>query len=91
MTRTDRLCAYLDRLVELGVTRLVVRWIDESRPIMRGESGVEVAHVKRSVLTAGVGGTAEQTIFEGLSFDEIRRVVDSYPFQVLYRSDNVAR
>jgi hypothetical protein len=88
---TDELTAYLDRLEDAGVERLVVRWIDESRPILHGESGVEVAHVKRATFTAKVDGEAEQTEIEGVPYDELKRVVDTYPFEVLYRSDNVAR
>lgn len=91
MATFDELKTYLDRLEDEGVDRLVVRWIDESRPIMKGESGVEVAHVKRAIFTAKVGGEAEQTELEGLAYDELKRIVDTYPFQTLYRSDNVAR
>lgn len=88
---TDELKAYLDRLEDEGVDRLVVRWIDESRPIVHGESGVEVAHVMRATFTAKVGGDAEQTEIDGVPFDELKRIVDTYPFETLYRSDNVAR
>ena len=88
---TDALKDYLDRLEDAGVDRLVVRWVDESRPVMRGESGVEVTHVKRATFTAKVDGEAEQTAFEGIAFDELKLLVDTYPFEVLYRSDNVAK
>jgi hypothetical protein len=91
MATYDDLKAYLDRLQDEGVDRLVVRWVDESRPIMHGESGVEVAHVQKATFTAKVGGEAEQTEFEGLAYDEMKRIVDTYPFQTLFRSDNVAR
>ena len=91
MGATDELKTHLDRLEDHGVERLVVRWIDESRPIMRGESGVEVAHVQRAILTARVDGEADRTEFEGIPYDDLKLTIDTYPFDVLYRSDNVGR
>ena len=87
----DDLRAYLDRLHDHGVERLVVRWIDETRPVEQGESGYTVEPVRRAVLTAQVEGEAEQRTFEGIEYEELRTIVDPYPFETLYRTDNVTR
>ena len=87
----DELRDYLDRLREHGVERLVVRWIDETRPVEEGESGYTVRPVRRAVLTAKIDGEAEQRQFEGIEYEELRTTIDPYPFETLYRTDNVTR
>ena len=87
----DDLREYLEHLHDQGVDRLVVRWTDESRPIVGPDDGVDVRHVQRLVLTAKLGDEAVQRTFEGVGYREAKPVIDSYPFRVLYRSENLNR
>ena len=87
----ERLKDFLDELDELGTDRLVVRWTDETRPVAEEDSGYTVGRVARATLTARRGDEVVQESFEEVGYDELRKMVDLYPFQTLYRSDNVTR
>lgn len=87
----EELEVFLDELDAARVERVVVRWVDETRPIAEGDSGVTVGRVTSVTVTAAVDGEVARRSFEGIGHDELRRLVDSYPFEVLYRSDNLTR
>ncbi len=87
----DKLESFLDELDAAGVERLVVRWIDETRPVPENESGYTVGRVTRVTFTAQRDGEVVRQTFEGVGYDELRQMVARYPFETLYRSDNVTR
>lgn len=87
----ERLEAFLEELDEALVDRVVVRWIDETRPVEEGESGYTVRPVSRATLTARVDDEVVRRTFDEIGYDDLRRLVDRYPFETLYRSDNVTR
>jgi hypothetical protein len=81
----------LDRLDAAGAKRLIVRWTDETRAVPEHESGYTVKRVAEATLTAKLGEDVVQETFEDVGYDELRDVVAMYPFETLYRSDNVTR
>lgn len=87
----DKLEALLDELDQAGVERLVVRWIDETRPIPEDESGYTVGRVTRATLTARKDDGVVQKTVEGIGYEELRQTVARYPFETLFRSDNLTR
>lgn len=90
-TPTEELTDFLDELDAHGVERVIVRWTDETRPVPHEESGFTVRRVTRATLTAVKEGEPVQQSFEGIGHDELRDVVDQYPFETFYRSDNLTR
>jgi hypothetical protein len=87
----DRVKKLLDQLDDAGAERLIVRWIDETRAVPEHDSGYTVKRVAEVTLTAKLGDEVIQETFEDVGYDELRDVVAMYPFQTLYRSDNVTR
>ena len=87
----DELRAYLDQLQESGADKLVVRWIDETRPVQDGDTGYTVEPVRRAVLTTSIDGEALRQTVEGIGYQKLRATIDPFPFETLYRSDNVTR
>lgn len=87
----ERVRTLLDKLEETGAERLIVRWTDETRAVPEDESGYTVKRVAEATLTAKLGDEVVQETFEDVGYDELRDMVAMYPFQTLYRSDNVTR
>jgi hypothetical protein len=97
----DQVKTFLDKLDEahrdqanrdqIGAARLIVRWTDETRAVPEDESGYTVKRVARATLTARLGGEVVQETFQDVGYEELRDVVAMYPFETLYRSDNVTR
>jgi hypothetical protein len=87
----ERLEDFLEELLDEGAERLVVRWVDETRPVPEDESGFTVKRVIRATLTARMGDEVVQRDFDDIAYKELRQTVAMYPFQTLYRSDNLTR
>lgn len=83
---------FLDR-VDPDRPRVVVRWVDETRigPTAGEGSGYTIAPTAHVVLTASVDGAPAQKRVEGITLAEVKRLMREYPFEVLYRSDNITR
>lgn len=86
----DALTQFLDA-IDADAPRLVVRWVDETRITPHGESGFTVAPTAHVTLTARVDGEPAQRRFDGVTLDEVKRVLRGYRLQVFYRSDNITR
>ncbi|MFW5966829.1 MAG: hypothetical protein ACOCV2_04885 [Persicimonas sp.] len=86
-----RLTDFLDRLDEAGCEKVVVRWVDETRPVEHDESGYTVRRVARATLTAAIDEEVERETFEEIAYEELRELLARYPFETMFRSDNVTR
>lgn len=89
----ERLQAWCRDVSERGADRVVVRWIDEVRPVADEEGeGVTVREVSRATLKAAPDGDDIVTeTFEGIPHLRLRSVVDDFEFDVFYRNDNYTR
>lgn len=73
-----------------GAERVVVRWIDETRPVDEDE-GVTVKSVQRATLKTAIDGEMLEETFDGLDYRTLKRIVEGYEFDTLFRSDNLTR
>lgn len=93
----EKVRAFLDELDAHETEQIVVRWVDETRPFAAPEegrddqSGYTVGRVARATFTAKRGDELVQQTFEDVGYDELKKLVAQYPFETLYRSDNVTR
>ena len=84
--------AFLDRVEASGSERMIVRWVDESRPVPAEEgSGFAVRRVTRVTITAKLDGEAVQETFEGVTRPQVAVAVGTRPLDVHYISDNLNR
>jgi len=90
MSELDELESFCDDLREAGVERVVVRWIDENRPVHE-EEGVTIRSVTEATLKAAVDGEIVSRTFEEIPYQQLRSALTPYEFEVLYRSDNLTR
>lgn len=93
----EKVRIFLDELDAHETEQLVVRWVDETRPMAASDggrdeqSGYTVGRVARVTFTAKRGDEVVQETFEDVGYDELKKLVAQYPFETLYRSDNVTR
>lgn len=73
-----------------GEGRVVVRWIDEKRPV-HDDRGVAVEQVTEATVKAAVDGEVVTRTFEGVPYRRLREEIDSFGFETLFRSDNLTR
>lgn len=86
----DALETFCEDIDARGAERVVVRWIDEKRPVDE-EEGVTVKQVRRATLKTAVDGEMIEETFEGLDYRTLKKVVEGWEFDVLFRSDNLTR
>lgn len=93
MATPDDLRDYAAHLESKDVDRVVIRWIDEVRPVEateeEGGEGFTVKEVVRVTLKAGIDGEMVEKTFEGLKYRQARSILAEYDFETLYRTDNV--
>ena len=87
----DEFRSFCDQLEQKGAERVVIRWIDEKRPIQQEGEGVTVGQVTRVTLKTAVDGEMVERSFEGLDYHQARGILSDYPFTVLDRNDNLTR
>ena len=71
--------------------RVVLRWIDECRPVPNETGGYTVANVKSITLTGMVAGSLRREIFVGLGRAEFRQFAAGRKIQFIERDDNIVR
>jgi len=71
--------------------RLIIRWVDEMRPIPELPSGYTVKQVVMLTVTARVDGAAVQKTFVGLKRTDVNPVLAGRPFIVTLLSGNKHR
>lgn len=90
MLQLEDLEAFCADLESKGVERVVVRWIDERRPV-HDEGGVTVEKVTEATLKTAVDGEVVTETFEEIPYEQLRAALAPFEFEVLYRSDNLTR
>lgn len=75
---------------EEGEGRVVVRWIDEKRPV-HDDRGVAVETVTEATVKAALDGEVVSRTFEGISHRRLREEIEQFDFETLFRSDNLTR
>lgn len=88
MTQVEDLKSFCTELEESGVERVVVRWIDENRPVHDGDE-VAIRSVTEATLKAGIDGEIVRRTFEEIPYEKLRSILSPYDFEILYRSDNL--
>ncbi len=86
---TEELESFCDQLEASGAERVVVRWIDEKRPVDDDDEGVTVRQVTEATLRSAIDGELVEATFEDIPHRELRQRLEPYDFDVLYRTDNV--
>lgn len=71
--------------------RLIVRWVDEMRPVPEAAGGFTVKQVVQLTVTARVDGGPAQKTFEGLRKEDISPVLAGQRFKLTLRSGNTNR
>ena len=71
--------------------RVVLRWIDECRPVPNETGGYTVANVQSVTLTGMVAGSMRRETFDGLGRAELRQFARGRRIQFIERADNIVR
>jgi len=91
MSSTEQqLEAFCKDIERQGAERVVVRWIDETRPVDE-DQGVTVTSVQRATLKTAIDGEMLEETFEGLDYRSLKQIIEGYDFAALFRSDNLTR
>lgn len=90
MADLDELESFCDELEDSEADRVVVRWIDEQRPVQE-EGGVTIRSVTEVTIKGAVDGEVVSKTYEEVPYAEIKALLAPYDFEVLYRSDNLTR
>jgi len=90
MSALDELQKFCDRLEEACDGRVVVRWIDEQRPVHEDDE-VAIREVTEATLKTAIDGEIVTRTFEHIPYAELKSTLAPYDFEVLYRSDNLTR
>jgi hypothetical protein len=85
---TEELEQFCQRLESEGADRVVVRWIDETRPV-EDDDGITVRQVTEATVKSAIDGELVEATFQGIPHRELRRHLEPYDFDVLYRTDNL--
>jgi hypothetical protein len=82
--------AYCDELQQKGVERVVVRWIDEKRPVHHDEDdGMTIEKVTELTLKSAHDGEVVERTFEGVAYQEVKPMLMACDFEVIERTDNL--
>ena len=89
-TKTEDVRDYCQQLQQKGAERVVVRWIDEKRPIHHdNDGGMTIDQVTELTLKTAIAGEIVERTFEGVPYREAKPILMACDFEVIDRTDNV--
>ena len=91
MNPIDTIEAFLNEVEKEFGARLVVRWIDEVRPVENSTGGYTVTNVQRLTLTGRINGEVRRQTFEDCGREEFSQLARGRNIELIMRSDNVGR
>ena len=85
---TEQLRDHCADLQQRGAQRVVVRWIDEKRPVHHGD-GMTVRQVTELTVKAVLDDELVEKTFDGISYRQVLPMLKSFDFELIDRSDNL--
>lgn len=85
----EQLRAFCERLDEDGADRVVVRWIDEQRPVQTDDGATKIESVQQLTLKGAVDGEVDACTVEHLPVRVAKGLLGSFDFEVIERNDNL--
>jgi hypothetical protein len=90
MPQRSELADLLDRVAASDRPRVVVRWIDEQRPLPEEEGGFTITRVTQITVTTSIDGEAIRETFE-VDRETAAAEIAARGIEVLWRNDNFGR
>ncbi len=84
-----QLRAFCEELDANGADRVVVRWIDEQRPVQTDEGATKIESVQQLTLKGAVDGEVDACTVEHLPVQVAKGLLKSFDFEVIERNDNL--
>ena len=89
-TSSEDVREYCEKLQQKDVDRVVVRWIDEKRPVHhQNDDGMTIRQVTELTLKTAVDGELVEQTFEGVSYRQAKPFLMACDFEVIDRTDNL--
>lgn len=90
MPQRDELKQLLDEVEASDRPRVVVRWIDEQRPIPEEEGGITIKRITKIIVTTSIAGSAVRREFE-VDRETAAAEIAARGIEVLWRNENFGR
>jgi hypothetical protein len=90
MPQRKELAELLDRVAESERPRVVVRWVDEQRPLPEDGGGITIRRVTEIIVTTSIDGDAIRESFE-VDRETAAAEIAARGIEVLWRNDNFGR
>lgn len=90
MSNHEELNELLDQVAKSERPRVVVRWVDEQRPIPEQEAGITIKRVTNVTVTTSIDGEAVRREFD-VDRETAAAEIAARGIEVLWRNDNFGR
>ena len=90
--KIDEVRDFCDELERRGAERVVLRWIDEKRPVHHDDDeGMTIRKVTRTTVKTVIDGAVVEQTFEDLPYNQVRIICAGYDFETIERNKNLTR
>jgi hypothetical protein len=85
----ETLRSFCRRLEEAGAERVVLRWIDEKRPVKTEEGGMSIESVQQLTVKGAIGDEVTSCTVEHVPKQVAEGLLRRFDFEIIERNDNL--